>query len=118
MDYPEPTKNTGAIQPMVNILHSKKASRLGFEEIHIPVLYAFGTRLALGIIAFFAYILYPQSPERSFPNPNPEISDLSVVYDRVLAVWVTGTAAGTSGSLNTAIRRIQNHRLFCFFIHC
>lgn len=58
-----------------------------FEEIRIPVTIAVGLRLGLGLMAFFAYVLFPQSSNRAFPNPTEGISDLSVIVDRTVTVW-------------------------------
>ena len=58
-----------------------------FETVRTPLTIAVGLRLGLGLMAFFAYILYPQSSDRAFPSPTQDISDLSVIVDRTLTMW-------------------------------
>jgi hypothetical protein len=57
------------------------------EAVQIPLTIAVALRLSLGIMAFVAYILYPQSPLRTFPSPSRDTSDISVILDRTLTMW-------------------------------
>jgi hypothetical protein len=67
--------------------HNLYHLRLSLAPLGNSAATVIGLRLGLGLVAFFTYILLPQSEGRLFQNPGPETQDMAVLYNRMLTMW-------------------------------